>query len=87
MNTRSIVCTNANKLVRGNKYGRTEEYYQCEDYSSCPHKEKCCKCKGNRIVRLNEDLLSPSFFWRLQSFYWGMVFLQPLLLTVNYEKI
>ena len=42
--------------VRGNKYGRTEEYFQCEDCSGCPHKEKCCKCKGNRIVRLNEEL-------------------------------
>ena len=29
---------------------------QCEDCSGCPHKEKCCKCKGNRIVRLNEEL-------------------------------
>ena len=42
--------------VRGNKYGRTEEYFQCEDCSGCPYKEKCCKCKGNRIVRLNEEL-------------------------------
>ena len=29
---------------------------QCEDCSGCPHKEKCCKCKGNRIIRLNEEL-------------------------------
>ena len=29
---------------------------QCEDCCGCPHKEKCCKCKGNRIVRLNEEL-------------------------------
>ena len=29
---------------------------RCEDCSGCPHKEKCCKCKGNRIVRLNEEL-------------------------------
>ena len=42
--------------VKGNKYGRTEEYFQCEDCSGCPHKEKCCKCKENRIVRLNEEL-------------------------------
>lgn len=42
--------------VRDNKYGRTEEYFQCEDCCGCPHKEKCCKCKGNRIVRLNEEL-------------------------------
>ncbi|HEZ7988585.1 MAG TPA: transposase [Ruminococcus sp.] len=40
----------------GNKYGRTEELYQCEDCAACPHKEKCCKCEGNRIVRLNEEL-------------------------------
>lgn len=46
------------KPVRGNKYGRTEEYYQCEDCSNCSHKEKCCKAKGNRIVRLNEELTS-----------------------------
>lgn len=42
--------------VKGNKYGRTEELYQCEDCTACPHKEKCCKCEGNRIVRLNEEL-------------------------------
>ena len=42
--------------VKGNKYGRTEELYQCEDCTNCPHKEKCCKCEGNRIVRLNEEL-------------------------------
>ena len=29
---------------------------QCKDCCGCPHKEKCCKCKGNRIVRLNEEL-------------------------------
>ena len=42
--------------VKGNKYGRTEELYQCEDCSNCSHKDKCCKCEGNRIVRLNEEL-------------------------------
>ena len=42
--------------VRGNQYGRTEEFYQCEDCSGCSQKEKCCKCKGNRIVRINEEL-------------------------------
>ena len=42
--------------VKGNKYGRTEEYYQCEDCSGCPHKEKCHKATGNRIIRLNEEL-------------------------------
>lgn len=59
----SPVCPNGKKFnyiysrpVRGNKYGRTEEYFQCEDCSGCSHKEKCCKCKGNRIIRLNEEL-------------------------------
>ena len=42
--------------VRGNKFGRTEEMYQCEDCSGCLCKEKCCKCEGNRIVRINEEL-------------------------------
>ncbi len=57
------VCPNGKKFhylhsrpIKGNKYGRTEEYYQCEDCSDCAHKEKCCKCQGNRIVRLNEEL-------------------------------
>ncbi len=57
------VCPNGKKFsyiyskpVKGNKYGRTEEYYQCEDFSGCPHKQECCKCKGNRIIRLNEEL-------------------------------
>lgn len=44
--------------VRGNKYGRTEELYQCEDCSGCSHKEKCCKCEGNRVICLNEELTS-----------------------------
>ena len=42
--------------VKGNKYGRTEELYQCEDCTNCNHKEQCCKAKGNRIIRLNEEL-------------------------------
>ena len=42
--------------VKGNKYGRKEEFYQCEDCTNCLHKEKCCKCEGNRVVRLNEEL-------------------------------
>ena len=42
--------------VKGNQYGRTEEFYQCEDCGDCPHKEQCHKSKGNRIVRLNEEL-------------------------------
>ena len=59
----SPVCPNGKKFnyiysrpVRGNKYGRTEEFFQCEDCSGCAHKEKCCKCKGNRIIRLNVEL-------------------------------
>lgn len=57
------VCPNGKKFhylksvpIRGNRYGRTEELYECEDCTDCPHKAKCCKCKGNRIVRLNEEL-------------------------------
>lgn len=42
--------------VSGNKYGRTEEMYQCEDCTGCKHKDKCCKCAGNRIIRINEEL-------------------------------
>ena len=45
-----------NKPVRGNKYGRKEEYYRCEDCTNCPHKEKCCKREGNRIVCINSEL-------------------------------
>ena len=42
--------------VRYNHYGRTEELWQCEDCSNCPLKPECCKCAGNRVVRLNEEL-------------------------------
>lgn len=42
--------------VRGNKYGRTEEMYQCENCLDCQLKEQCCKCEGNRVVRINEEL-------------------------------
>ena len=42
--------------VRGNKFGRTEEMYQCEDCSGCQLKGQCCKCEGNRVVRINEEL-------------------------------
>lgn len=42
--------------MRGNHYGRTEELYQCEDCSGCPYKEKCSKAKGERTIRLNEEL-------------------------------
>ena len=58
-----LVCPNNKKFiflrtepVRGNRYGRTEELYQCEDCSGCPHKDKCTKAKGNRTIRLNEEL-------------------------------
>ena len=59
----NLVCPSGKKFhylccrpVKGNKYGRTEELYQCEDCTNCPLKEKCCKCKGNRIIRLNKEL-------------------------------
>ncbi len=42
--------------VRGNKFGRTEEMYQCEDCTNCELKSSCCKCEGNRVVRINEEL-------------------------------
>ena len=42
----------ASRPIKGNKYGRKEELYQCEDCTDCPHKPKCCKRKGNRIVRM-----------------------------------
>jgi len=45
-----------NRAIKGNKYGRTEEVYQCDDCSLCKLKEKCCKCDGNRIIRINEEL-------------------------------
>ena len=59
----NLVCPNNKKfvfqrtaLVKGNRYGRTEEFYQCEDCSGCPYKEKCSKAKGNRTIRLNQEL-------------------------------
>lgn len=62
-NNGNLTCPNGKKFhylyskpVRGNKYGRTEEFYQCEDCTSCPLKRECCRCKGNRIVRINEEL-------------------------------
>ena len=42
--------------VKNNHYGRTEELWQCEDCTDCPLKPKCCKCQGNRVIRLNEEL-------------------------------
>ncbi len=57
------VCPNGKRFhflksspIKGNQYGRTEELYQCEDCTDCPHKAQCCKCKGNRIVRINREL-------------------------------
>ena len=44
------------RRVKYNHYGRTEELWQCEDCSNCPLKTKCCKCAGNRVVSLNEEL-------------------------------
>ena len=59
----NLVCPNEKKFrflrtspVKGNLYGRTEELYQCEDCTDCPHREKCCKGKENRTIRLNEEL-------------------------------
>lgn len=59
----NLVCPNGKKFfflrsqpVKGNLYGRTEELYQCEDCSGCTLKDKCSKAKGNRTIRLNEEL-------------------------------
>ena len=58
-----MICPNGKRFhflrsspVKGNQYGRTEEYYQCEDCEGCPHRERCHKSSGNRIVRMNEEL-------------------------------
>ena len=60
-----LICPNQKRFfflrtapIKGNEYGRTEEYYQCEDCTGCPYREKCHKSKGNRIVRINEELTS-----------------------------
>ena len=48
-----------NKHVKGNKYGRTEELYECENCEGCPYKTECCKsAKGNRTIRINQELTS-----------------------------
>ena len=48
-----------NKHVKGNKYGRTEELYECENCEGCPYKAECCKsAKGNRTIRINQELTS-----------------------------
>ena len=61
----NLLCPNDRKFlflrsvpVKGNRYGRTEELYQCEDCSGCPHKDKCTRAKGNRTIRLNQELTS-----------------------------
>ena len=46
----------ATQHIKGNQYGRTEELYQCEDCTDCSFREKCCKGKGNRTIRLNREL-------------------------------
>lgn len=63
--------------VRGNQFGRTEELYQCEDCPDCQLKEQCCKCEGNRIVRI-QKIIRDSLFTNLGFF--EAVFLQPLFL-------
>ena len=59
----NLICPNGRKFQylydragRGNKYGRTEEFYQCEDCSNCPFSDKCKNGKGNRTIRMNEEL-------------------------------
>ena len=61
----NLICPNGKKMVfshrqavKGNRYGRQEEVYECEDCSECPYAEECRKGKGNRTVRLNEELTS-----------------------------
>ena len=61
--TGTLICPNGRKfqylydrVVKGNKYGRTEEFYQCEDCSNCPFSDKCKNGKGNRTIRMNEEL-------------------------------
>jgi transposase len=63
--TGDLICPNGrkfifkmNKPVQGNKYGRTEEIYECENCDDCPHRSECCKSKGNRSIRLNQELSS-----------------------------
>ena len=61
----NLLCPNDRKFlflrsvpVKGNRYGRTEELYQCEECSGCSHKDKCTRAKGNRTIRLNQELTS-----------------------------
>ncbi|MEE1248493.1 MAG: transposase [Lachnospiraceae bacterium] len=60
----NMICPNGkkflfkhNKHIKGNRYGRTEEIYECENCEGCPYKSECCKsAKGNRTVRINQEL-------------------------------
>lgn len=59
-----LVCPNGQRFVfkysrhvKGNKYGRTEEIYECENCEGCPFRKECCKsAKGNRTIRMNQEL-------------------------------
>ena len=44
------------RTVKGNRYGRTEEYYRCESCDGCPHRGKCHRGKGDRVIRINAEL-------------------------------
>lgn len=39
-------------------YIKTFVHFNIDIFTDCLHKEKCCKCAGNRIVRINEELTS-----------------------------
>lgn len=61
----NLICPNGkkflfkmNKHIKGNKYGRTEEIYECENCEGCPNRSECCKGKGNRTIRMNQELSS-----------------------------
>lgn len=62
----NMICPNDRKFlfkysrhVKGNQYGRTEEIYECENCEGCPYRPECCKSlKGNRTVRVNQELTS-----------------------------
>ena len=61
----NLICPNEKKFlfkmnrhIKGNKYGRTEEIYECENCEGCPNRSECCKGKGNRTIRMNQELSS-----------------------------
>ena len=62
----NMVCPNDRKFlfkynrhVKGNRYGRTEEVYECENCEGCPYRLECCRsAKGNRTIRVNQELTS-----------------------------